>query len=53
MMHTKKQLNTKVDAVLKYLTFHKGEVLTDVHLEQIRALTRELKTDIEHLKNSS
>ena len=52
-MKTDKQLFTKADAVVLYLENYKGTVLSDVHIDQIKVLVKELKVGIKQSKNSS
>ena len=49
-MHTTEEIKKKCDAIVAYLNYNKGRVITDIQVDQIKALTSELKAEIETIK---
>ena len=52
-MHNILEIDQKINAIEIYLSKNMGTVLTARHIEQVKAISQELKAEFRQAKNSS
>lgn len=53
MIHSIEEIEKKIDSIETYLSKNMGTVITSRHIEQVKAISQELKAEFRQAKNSS